>query len=106
MKDKKTKPKKEILEIEGFIDNPIYKKLQCVCSQNPNLILERHPFKTCIHCHAQESLDSIPREPFEHTRPERDKNGNLTGKKVIVIVKKIKIALRDKKTDEILGITF
>ena len=102
MKDKK-KEKKQVLEIEGFIDNPVYEKFDCTCSQDPNALEQRFPFRPCIHCHAQESLESIPREPFYSTYPILDKNGKPTGKTETVKITKIKIALRDKKTDEILA---
>jgi hypothetical protein len=102
MKEKK-KVKKEVFEIEGFIDNPVYKKFQCTCSQDPNAIQQRFPFKPCLHCHCKESLDSIPRECFDEIYPILDKNGKPTGKTETKRITKIKIALRDKKTDEILA---
>lgn len=95
MRDTKHKPKKEVLEIEGFIDNPIYDSFVCCCSQDPNDRLHKYPTQKCDSCHCQESLDSIPREPFIV---------RINGK--FAQITKIKIALRDKKTDEILAYTY
>jgi hypothetical protein len=102
LKDKK-KVKKEVLEIEGFIDNPIYEEFVCCCSQDPNDRLHKYPYQKCDSCHCKESLDNIPREPFDRVYPIKDKNGNDTGKTEIKHITKIKITVRDKKTDEILG---
>ena len=106
MKDKKPKPKKEVLEIEGFIDNPIYEIFVCRCSQDPNDRLHKYPYQKCDSCRCKESLDDVPREPFETKYTVLDKDGNPTGKTETVKITKIKIALRDKKTDEILAYTF
>jgi hypothetical protein len=105
MKDKK-KPTKEVLEIEGFIDNPIYEDFVCTCSQDPNDRLHKYPYQKCDSCHCKESLDSIPRAPFNVEYSVLDKNGNDTGKTVTHHITKIKICLRDKKSDEILAITY
>lgn len=96
MSDKK---KKEVLEIEGFIDNPLYEKIACICSQNPNNILERYPFVDCINCKCKKSLSTVPRKPFDWIQDIHGKKGKTTTKRIT----KIRIALRDEKTDEILG---
>ena len=102
MKDKKIK--KEFLTIEGLIpdDQITWKKIPCVCSQDPNNITKIYPFVKCIHCHAKQSEESLPRVPFDVIQNVHGK----AGKTIIKHITKIKIELRDKRTQEILAYSF
>ena len=49
-----------------------WKKIPCVCSQNPALVQEIYPIKNCLHCKFQECEDSIPRVPFNTKYNKKD----------------------------------
>jgi hypothetical protein len=102
MKDKK--PKREYLTIEGLLpdDKITWKKISCTCSQDPNNITKIYPFAACLHCHAKESEDSLPRVPFDIVQ---NVHGKL-GKTITRHITKIKIEKRDRRTQEILGYSF
>ncbi len=103
MKDKKTKPKKEVLEIEGLMNNEDirWKKIPCKCAQDPNDVTHRYPIANCLHCKFQECEDSIPRECFTVTDPVI-KDGKPTDKFHTRTITKIKIH-RGKIYDDVLG---
>ncbi len=105
MKDKKQKPKEEKLKINGLIDNPRWKKIACLCSQNPNLVQEIYPIKNCLHCKFQECEDSIPKKCWDMNEAQRDKDGQLTGAFKIRRITEITL-VRGQRYDDILGWTF
>lgn len=69
MKDKKKKtasaPKK--INFVGRLDNPRWKKLNCVCSQDPNDVLHQFPIQDCKFCRFTKAEKSVPfdKEPYE-----------------------------------------
>lgn len=105
MKEKRQKVKEEKLKINGLIDNPKWKKIPCICSQNPNLIQEIYPIKDCLNCKFQQCEDSIPKKCWDMNEALRNKDGKLTGEFVTRRITEITI-VRGSKYDDILGWTF
>ncbi len=96
MKDK-SKPKKEILTIKGLMndDDIRWKKIPCMCSQNPALVQEIYPIKNCLHCKFQECENDLAREPFDIIETKEGKN-------ITHHITEIQI-VRGKKYDDIQG---
>jgi hypothetical protein len=76
-------------------------KINCVCSQDPNNVLESYPLKDCIHCKCQESeKDFLEKINYgKEYEVNKYKDNKIVGK---LKVNHVKI-VRDKKTDEIIG---
>lgn len=78
-----------------------WKKIPCVCSQDPNNVLESYPLKKCTHCKCEESeKDFLEKINHGHEyEVNKYKDNKIIGK---LKVNHVKI-VRDKKTDEIIA---
>ena len=97
MKDKKPKPKKEILTIKGLMndDDIRWKKIKCKCAQDPNMVENIYPIAMCDFCKFQECENDLPRVPFDIIETKE-------GKSITHHITQIEI-VRGKKYDDIQG---
>jgi hypothetical protein len=75
---------KPILKINGLMDNDKirWKKIKCVCSQDPNNVIHQYPIQDCIHCKCEEAEKSIPLECWS---VKDEKNDTILIKEITIV---------------------
>lgn len=89
----KEKKKKSVMKINGLMkdEDILWKKLKCVCAQDPNDIEHRFPLTPCNHCNCMRKEESLPRVPFEIIEDDIDSKGKPKGTKHTRLVTEITI---------------
>lgn len=106
-KEKSTKKESNFMIENKKNDDQIrWKKINCVCSQDPKDVINQYPLRPCLRCKCQASEDDFMRAinyGKEYTVPKWKMKDGGSGVKIgTLTVNHVKI-IRDKKTDEIIA---